>query len=87
MKLEWSQAPQKTQWGHDMAEATVEIDKDHTLSLYCESSQTLKVDAMINKPWVGLTLEERKKIAYNTAEMQVARQIEEKLKEKNHGTR
>lgn len=35
------------------------------------------------RTWVGLTLEERKKIAYNTAEMQVARQIEEKLKEKN----
>ena len=58
MKLEWTRAPVKTQWGHDMVEAAVEIDRDHTLSLYCEASQTLKVEALINRPWVGLTAEE-----------------------------
>jgi hypothetical protein len=35
------------------------------------------------KPWVGLTDEEVKKIAYNSIEVKVARAIEAKLKEKN----
>lgn len=82
-KLEWGPAPTKTQWGHDMVEASIAIDKDHTLSIYCEASQTLKVEALINKPWVGLTHEEVKKIAYNNIEVKVARDIEAKLREKN----
>lgn len=49
MKLEWNQAPTKTQWGHDMVETCLEIDKDHTLSLYCERDQTEQVEAMLNK--------------------------------------
>jgi hypothetical protein len=59
MKLKWQQAPVKTQWGDDMVVASVAIDNDHTLSLYCERDQAPKVDAMFTqRPWVGLTDEE-----------------------------
>ena len=44
--LKWQQAPVKTQWGDDMVVASVAIDNDHTLSLYCERDQAPKVDAM-----------------------------------------
>ena len=44
--LKWQQAPVKTQWGDDMVVASVAIDKDHTVCLYCESDQAPKVDAM-----------------------------------------
>lgn len=47
MKLKWQQAPVKTQWGDEMVVASVAIDNDHTLSLYCEREQTAKVDAML----------------------------------------
>lgn len=86
MKLEWTRAPVKTQWGHDMVEAAVEIDRDHTLSLYCEASQTLKVDALINRPWVGLTAEEQLEILWNTkypSRDSLMRAVEARLKEKN----
>jgi len=56
MKLKWQQAPVKTQWGDDMVVASVAIDNDHTLSLYCERDQAPKVDAMFTqRTWVGLT--------------------------------
>ena len=62
MKIKWQQAPVKTQWGDEMMVASAAIDKDHTLSLYCERDQTPKVDAMFAQPpkreWVGLTDEE-----------------------------
>jgi hypothetical protein len=59
MKLKWQQAPVKTQWGDDMVVASVAIDNDHTLSLYCERDQAPKVDAMFaQRTWVGLTPEE-----------------------------
>jgi hypothetical protein len=59
MKLKWQQAPVKTQWGDDMVVASVAIDNDHTLSLYCERDQAPKVDAMFTqRTWVGLTDEE-----------------------------
>ena len=62
MKLKWQQAPVKTQWGDEMVVASVAIDNDHTLSLYCEREQTAKVDAMLaqRKP---LTDEEIKQFA------------------------
>jgi hypothetical protein len=44
--IKWSAAPDRTSWGHGMMVADVEIDKDHTLTLYCEADQTAKVDAM-----------------------------------------
>ena len=65
MKLKWQQAPVKTQWGDEMVVASVAIDKDHTLSLYCERDQAPKVEAMFAQrqarsadTWVGLTDED-----------------------------
>lgn len=59
MKLKWQQAPVKTQWGNEMVVASVAIDKDHTVCLYCERDQTPKVDVMFaQRTWVGLTDEE-----------------------------
>lgn len=46
--LQWHKAPVKTEWGEDMVEALVEIDKDHTLKLYCEYDQAARVEAMIS---------------------------------------
>jgi hypothetical protein len=59
----WHQAPVRTSWGHDMVVADLAIDKDNTVSVYCERDQTAKVEAMFtppaaNRPWVGLTEEE-----------------------------
>jgi hypothetical protein len=42
----WQQAAIKIQWGHDMVVADLAIDKDHTVSIYCERDQTEKVEAM-----------------------------------------
>ncbi len=42
----WMPAPIKTQWGDDMVVADLAIDKDHTVSVYCERDQTEKVEAM-----------------------------------------
>ncbi len=44
--IKWSNAPDRTSWGASMRVADIEIDRDHTLTLYCEASQTAKVDAM-----------------------------------------
>ena len=46
--LKWLPAPIKTEWGEGMVNADVEIDRDHTLTLYCEKDQTAKVDAMFS---------------------------------------
>ena len=57
--LKWQQAPIRTAWGDDMVVASVAIDNDHTLSLYCERDQTPKVEAMFTqRTWVGLTDQE-----------------------------
>ena len=53
MKLKWQQAPIRTAWGDDMVVASVAIDNDHTLSLYCERDQAPKVEAMFaQRTWV-----------------------------------
>tara|TARA_R110000868_G_scaffold5718_1_gene33783 strand:+ start:136 stop:399 length:264 start_codon:yes stop_codon:yes gene_type:complete len=86
MKLKWQQAPVKTQWGDDMVVASVAIDNDHTLSLYCERDQAPKVDAMFaHRTWVGLTDEEIEKLTVELRDIPVtlAFAIEAKLKEKN----
>ena len=86
--LKWQQAPVKTQWGDDMVVASVAIDNDHTLSLYCERDQTAKVDAMLaQRTWVGLSYEDID-IAFDDTQEgggfdDFARAIEAKLKEKN----
>lgn len=60
MKLKWQQAPIRTAWGDEMVVASVAIDKDHTVDLYCERDQTPKVDAMFaQRTRVGLTDRER----------------------------
>lgn len=55
----WMPAPTKTLWANDMVEADLSIDKDHTVSIYCERDQTEKVEAMLSaqpqREWVGLT--------------------------------
>ena len=89
--LKWQQAPVKTQWGDGMVVASIAIDKDHTLSLYCERDQTLKVEAMFaQRTWVGLTNEEMKKTWYEMQNImgwysfqEIAQAIQSKLKEKN----
>ena len=90
MKLKWQQAPVKTQWGDEMVVASVAIDKDHTLSLYCERDQAPKVDAMFaQRTWVGLTDEEIIDMRHlrdwtaGWTDITYTRAIEAKLKEKN----
>jgi hypothetical protein len=93
MKLKWQQAPVKTQWGDDMVVASVAIDNDHTLSLYCERDQAPKVDAMFTqRTWVGLTDEDIRQCSRDVVaggpENSVDRfayAIEDQLKEKNNG--
>lgn len=45
----WQQAAIKIQWGHDMVVADFAIDKDHTVSVYCERDQIEKVEAMFKE--------------------------------------
>ena len=47
--INWQKAPVKTEWGSEMVVADVEIDADHTLSLYCERDQIHKVNASLVK--------------------------------------
>ena len=49
MSIKWTKAPMKTYWGDMMVQAHIEIDADHTLSLYCELDQADKVTAMLNE--------------------------------------
>lgn len=49
MAWKWHQAPVKTSWGHQMVVADLAIDKDHTVSIYCERDQKAKVEAMFAK--------------------------------------
>jgi hypothetical protein len=86
--LKWQQAPIRTAWGDDMVVASIAIDNDHTLSLYCERDQTPKVDVMFaQRTWVGLTYEEESeliRLAHNHAGIRFYIQAAEaKLKEKN----
>ncbi len=74
-----------------MVVASVAIDNDHTLSLYCERDQAPKVDAMFaQRTWVGLTDEEKQEwidaMPYEPEPrhcMILVNVIEVKLKEKN----
>ena len=84
MKLKWQQAPVKTQWGDDMVVASVAIDKDHTLSLYCERDQTPKVDVMFaQRTWVGLTEQDWNRSKHNYDFQKGVDWAESILKEKN----
>ena len=46
----WHKAPVKTSWGHEMFVADLGIDRDHTVSIYCERDQIAKVEAMFTTP-------------------------------------
>ena len=86
---QWIQAPTKTQWGHDMVVADLEIDKDHTVSIYCERDQTVKVEAMFAHPpkreWVGLTLKDMPDDKFGRPEwLDGVNWAEAKLRSKNH---
>ena len=91
--LKWQQAPIRTAWGDDMVVASIAIDNDHTLSLYCERDQTPKVDVMFaRRTWVSLTDEERVEIRMYSIENMgenfqetLCKAVEAKLKEKNNG--
>lgn len=88
MKLEWTQAPTKTQWGHDMVEASVAIDKDHTLSLYCEASQTDKVPKLLKPKWKNLTKRDIESLVmegdtYWWSAEDYIKAVADRLKEKN----
>ena len=89
MKLKWQQAPVKTQWGDEMVVASVAINKDHTVCLYCEHDQTSKVEAMFaQRTWVGLTdggIDDlsRTMVNGNKSVNWLCQAIEAKLKEKN----
>jgi len=94
MKLNWHDAPTRTEWGHDMVVTTVALGRDHSVDLYCERSKTAEAEALLHKPWVGLTDEEKSGqrpfgngLLFNSAEAQAweiaVDYAEAKLKEKN----
>jgi hypothetical protein len=62
MIYQWQKAPIKTCWGPDMVVASLAIDNDHTLDLYCESDQTQKVEAMLTTSAPSTTKEEALKL-------------------------
>ena len=94
MKLNWHDAPTRTEWGHDMVVATVALGKDHSVDLYCERSKTSEAEALLHKPWVGLTDEEIKAVNAQVSQIPpidyttttYAKAIEAKLIEKNNAT-
>ena len=48
--IKWSAAPDRTSWGASMRVAEdIALDRDHTLTLFCEADQTAKVDAMFSE--------------------------------------
>lgn len=86
--IEWFPAPIKTHWVSNIVQADLEIDNNHTLSIYCEADQTKKVEAMLKREWVGFTHEELAWLneALNLGgRLAVIEAIEAKLKEKNVG--
>jgi hypothetical protein len=88
MKLKWNKAPVKTQWGHDMMESSIAIDKDQTLSLYCERDQTDKVPKVFKPKWKSLTEREIESLilegdTYWWNAEDYIRNVETKIKDKN----
>lgn len=47
--FDWAQAPKRTEWGAGMVLADVEIDRDHTLSIYVEADQVGNVSAALRR--------------------------------------
>lgn len=65
MSVKWTRAPTKTVWGDTMVVADIEIDADHTLSLYCEEDQVNEVNAMLAER-DGLAHESEEKLKLNS---------------------
>jgi hypothetical protein len=81
----WHQAPVKTSWGQEMVVADLAIDKDNTVSIYCERDQTNKVEAMFTPPaaqrqWVGLDDDDISALGLSIAK---AKALESLLKRRN----
>jgi len=85
MKLNWHDAPTRTEWGHDMVVTTVALGKDHSVDLYCERNKKAEAEALLKRPWMRLTDEEIAAFDWNHAvvDAECVRAIEAKLKEKN----
>lgn len=71
-----------------MVEASVALDKDHTLSLYCERDQTDKVPKAMKPKWKGLTKREVEHFveeghSYWWGAKEYMRAVEKLLKAKN----
>ena len=47
--FDWAPAPKRTEWGAGMVLADVEIDRDHTLSIYAEADQVPNVAAALRR--------------------------------------
>ena len=47
--ITWYPAPLKTVWGSCMRHATIELDKDSVLDLYCDQEDIPKVINALNK--------------------------------------
>ena len=91
MKLNWHDAPTRTEWGHDMVVTTVALGKDHSVDLYCERNKKAEAEALLHKPWVGLTDEEVNNFLKavwprEATPADYIRAIEAKLREKNNAT-
>jgi len=85
MKLNWHDAPTRTEWGHGMVVATVALGKDHSVDLYCERNKKAEAEALLHKLWVGLTAKEQAALVYKYRDEPVALclETERQLKEKN----
>ena len=80
--LYWQDAPTRTQSGYDMVVTTVALGKDHSVDMYCERSKTAEAEALLKKPWVGLTDEEAAE-CWTTSATQTWKNFENALRSKN----
>jgi hypothetical protein len=69
-----------------MVVTTVALGKDHSVDLYCERSKTAEAEALLHKPWVGLTEEEQSALVLKYGDTPVALCLETERKLKEHNT-
>jgi hypothetical protein len=60
VELYFNESPVATAWGLDMVVAEIEIDKDHTASLYCEKDQVEKLTWLLNETEYSFRIYKRK---------------------------
>jgi hypothetical protein len=68
MKLEWQNAPVKTQWGDCMRECLVELDKDSTLRLFADVDDLHKVESALLRELLDEPVQESSPLAGTMAE-------------------